>query len=77
VNLDVARLTREEGEELSEIVKRFWDAPEGTEPAAADVSRFEELVGQWAGDVNLFANSSGRVIPGMASGRSRTRGCSS
>jgi hypothetical protein len=56
VNLDVSRLTHNEGHELAEICKRFWDAPAGAEREAADVARFEELVGQWAGDVTLFQN---------------------
>jgi hypothetical protein len=55
VNLDVARLTREEGEELAAIVKRFWDLPEGSERDPADVKRYELLVGKWAGDEHLFA----------------------
>jgi hypothetical protein len=29
VNLDVSRLTHDEGHELAEICKRFWDAPQG------------------------------------------------
>jgi len=55
-NLDPSRLTHQEGEELAGIVKRFRELPEGTEKDPADVARYEELVGQWAGDLNLFQN---------------------
>jgi hypothetical protein len=54
VTLDANRLTDEEGQELAEIVKRFRELPAGAAPGTADVARYEQLVGQWAGDVNLF-----------------------
>ena len=56
VILDASRLTREEGEELSEIATRLYDLREGGEPEPADVERWEQLVGKWAGDEQLYSN---------------------
>jgi hypothetical protein len=41
---------------LSEICERFWDLPKDGKRDARDVSRYELLVGRWAGDEHLFQN---------------------